>query len=87
MNTNNIVPKTFVSIKRMWHSPEIHAFIDHAEVGAKMEITDFVRALVEEIHGEKNRFFMLKKSDTLQSALAGADRILTEMKKETGKVV
>jgi len=86
-NPHNIRPRTAVVVKRMWHSPEIHAFVDHKEVGAMMEITDFVRALVEEIYGDKQRLPFATKADVLSRAMTGTDRIMTAMKTTTAHVV
>jgi hypothetical protein len=87
MDTRHIQPKTVVVVRRKWHSPEIHAFIDKEEVGAKMDVQDFVKALVTEMYTGKNRFIMLSKDAASGMALSAADSILNEMKSTTGNVV
>lgn len=87
METNHIAPKTVAVVKRKWHQPEIHAFITKQEVGAQMEINDFVRALVDEMYGEKNRYLNLTKAEALSKALAAKETVLHEMKLVTSHVV
>ena len=87
METNHIIPKTVAVVKRKWHQPEIHAFINKQEVGSMMEMNDFIRALVDEMYGEKNRFFNLTKAEALAKALEAKETILREMKLTTSHVV
>jgi hypothetical protein len=87
MDTRNIVPKTVVVVKRMWHSPEIHAFIDQTAVGAHMDLNDYTRALIEQLFGDKSRLMMLSKADALAKIFEAKDTILAEMKTTTANVV
>ena len=87
METKHIVPKSVAVVKRMWHQPEIHAFITPKEVGAHMDTNDFVRALVEEMYGEKNRFLNLTKAEALAKLLEAKEKVLQEMKLVTSHVV
>lgn len=87
MDTKHIAEKTAVVVKRMWHSPEVHAYINKESVGVVMSVDDFVRALVEQVFGDKTRLLMLTKSDAVVKALDAKDTILSEIKSATTHVV
>ena len=48
-----------------------------------MDLSDFVRCLVAEAYGDKNRFLALSKADASSKLLEAMDTVLTEMKKTT----
>jgi len=87
MTTRNITPKAVIVVKRRWHHPEVLAYVNQAEVGAQMPVSDFMRALAEEVYGERNRYVMLSKSEFLDKTLSAADAILAAMKETTANVV
>ena len=87
MDTKNIQNKTVVTVRRKWHLPEIHAFISNEEVGAKMDVYDFIKAVIIEMYGEKNRMLMLSKDAAIGLAVTSADSVITEMKQSTSMVV
>lgn len=82
----NLPSRNKVIVRRRWHSPEIHAFIDSTQVGASIDLQDFVRALVDEIFGEKNRMMLPTKAAVLEKALLASDEILLELKQATQHV-
>lgn len=87
MDTNHIKSKAVIVVKRRWHQPEILAYVNKNEVGAQMQIADFLRALADEVYGDRNRFFMLSKAEFLEKALDSADEIQNAMKETTAHVV
>ena len=52
-----------------------------------MDLTDFVRCLVTEMYGEKNRFLALSKAEATSKLLEAASLVLAEMKTTTAVVV
>jgi len=87
MDTRHITPKAIIVVKRRWHHPEVLAYVNQNEVGAQMPVSDFLRALVEEVYGNRNRYVLLSKSEFLDKTLAAADSILVGMKETTANVV
>jgi hypothetical protein len=87
MDTKQIKPKTVVVVKRKWHNPEVSAYITTEEVGSKMQLNDFLRALTEEVYGKRSRFYVLSKSEFLDKALVATDTIQADMKETTAHVV
>lgn len=87
LDTSLIEEKTVVVVRRLWHRPEIHAFISSEEIGAKMDLNDFIQALVEEIFDKKKRLWLLDRNEALGKAVRGATAIIDEMKNATGNVV
>jgi hypothetical protein len=87
MDIKHITPKTVIVVTRRWHRPEVLAYVNQAEVGAQMPVSDFIRALAEEVYGDRNRFVMLSRSEFLDKSLAAADSILATMKETTTHVV
>jgi len=87
MDTRNITPKAIIVVKRRWHQPEVLAYINQNEVGAQMPVTDFLRALTEEVYDDRTRYVLLSKSEFLDKSLAAADSILAAMKETTANVV
>lgn len=87
MDPNHITPRAKVVVSRRWHSPEIMAFVTKENVGAGMELSDFIRALVSDMFGDKNRMIMLSKGDVTASLLEASDSILQAMKDATVHVV
>lgn len=87
MDTKQITPKATIVVKRRWHQPEVLAYVNQTEVGAMMPVQDFIRALAEDVYGDRNRFVMLSRSEYLDKTLAAADGILAAMKETTANVV
>ncbi len=87
MDTRNITPKATIVVKRRWHQPEVLAYVNQNEVGAQLPVSDFLRALVEEVYGNRNRYVLLSKSEFLDKSLAASDSILAAMKETTANVV
>lgn len=87
MDTKHIVPKTVVVVKRRWHNPDIVSFIDNHDVGSQMELTDFLRALVDEVFDGRSRLLMLSKDEALSKVLSASSEIQNEMKQATIHVV
>ena len=87
METKHIKAKTAVVVKRMWHNPEVQAYINDREVGAILPLNDFIRALVEEIYGDRNRLWMMSKTDFLHVAFDASDSIQQALKETTTHVV
>ena len=87
MEISHITPRSRVVVRRRWHLPEIHAFVTPEEVGASMDLTDFVRCLVTEMYGEKNRFLALSKAEATSKLLEATSLVLAEMKTTTAVVV
>jgi hypothetical protein len=87
MDTRQIKSKAVVVVKRRWHYPEIIAYVNTEEVGSQMQLSDFIRALAEEVYGDRNRFVLLSKAEFLQKALTAADNVQSAMKETTANVV
>jgi len=87
MDTRQITPKATIVVKRRWHHPEVLAYVNQNEVGAQLPVSDFLRALAEEVYGNRNRYVLLSKSEFLDKSLAAADSILAAMKETTANVV
>lgn len=87
MSTRTVAPKATIIVRRRWHQPEILAYVNQHEVGAKMQLQDFMRALTEEVYGDRSRYVMLSKSEFFDKIVTASDRILAEMKETTANVV
>ncbi len=87
MDTRHITPKATIVVKRRWHQPEVLAYVNQNEVGAQLPVSDFLRALAEEVYGDRNRYVLLSKSEFLDKSLTAADAILAAMKETTANVV
>jgi hypothetical protein len=87
MDTSQIKPKAVFVVKRMWHNPEIRAYIDKKEVGAQMQINDFVRALTEEVYGNKSRLFLLSKAEFFDKVSRATNNVQDAMKETTAHIV
>lgn len=79
--------KTRVVVRRRWHSPDIEAFADDVEVGARMKLTDFIECIVSEMYGTKGQFLMLSKQAAAVKLHAAAEIVIREMKQTTAHVV
>lgn len=86
MDTSQIKPKAVFVVKRMWNNPEIRAYIDKHEVGAQMQLSDFLRALTEEVYGSRNRFAMLSKAEFFDKISQAADSVQIAMKETTAHI-
>ncbi len=87
MDAKQIKPKTVIVVKRKWHQPEILAYINQQEVGCQMLLTDFMRALTEEVYGDRTRFVLLSKSEFLDKVLSATSNIEGAMKETTAHIV
>lgn len=83
----DITAKSRVVVRRLWHNPEIVAFIDTEAVGASMQVSDFVQCLIDELYGEKSTLLMLSKQAATVKLLLASEKIIHEMKQTTAHVV
>lgn len=68
-----------ITVSRVWKGGEVVAFCNDEVVGAEMELSEFLYALLSEAKLEDEK---LK-----QTLLDAAPKVLSKMKKETSKVV
>ncbi len=61
--------ETMVVVSRQWNNPTITAFVDVAEVGAKMTLDEFLRTLVE-VNGNPSRQLIMTKAQLLSKLQA-----------------
>ena len=73
-----------VTISRQWNHPQIRITLDDDEINIKMQLTDFLHALKQEI-GKVTWTF--KKESFDQQFDNAVNNVLTSMKRETSKVV
>jgi hypothetical protein len=76
--------ETKLVIRRQWNNPVIEVFISKDEVGLKMNLNDFIHALVEEVG---NPTFIVTKNGLKKRLLEKADWVLTNVKQESARVV
>lgn len=78
--------KAKVCIRRKWgnHPIEVLAFLDDTEVGVKVQLTDFLDALVEEMGNPSMVMTKAALKDKLRKALPAVEE---EFKKATLEVV
>ena len=75
--------KTKITTSRKWKQPNITTFVSEEEVGAEMDINDFIHALIEEL-GDPQKI----KKHELQSKLETAvQAIIHEMKSKVVHVL
>ena len=68
--------KTKITTSRKWKQPNITTFVSEDEVGAEMDINDFLTALTEEL-GDPQK---IKKQDLRSKIEIAAQAIIHEMK-------
>lgn len=76
--------KTKVVTSRKWHQPQIETFLSAEEVGAKMELADFLIAVVEHIGSPA---MLLTKSALQAKVQEASDAVLDELRKATIHIV
>ena len=72
--------KEAVIISRQWHNPAIRSYMTKKDVGAEMELDDFLKAVLE-IVGSPT--FTMTKNQLANKIFAAKEQILVEMKKAT----
>jgi len=69
-----------VVVSRNWNNPNIELFINAASVGARMEVSDFITAVVEEIG---NPTLLVTKAALIKKINEAAAKVVAEMKNQT----
>lgn len=75
--------KTKIIVSRKWDKPEIEVFATSA-IGAKMDVNDFLSALVEEMG---NPTMLLTKAQMKAKMIAASEVVIREMKSTTVHVL
>jgi hypothetical protein len=76
--------KTKLIVSRKWHQPQIETFLSNEEVGASMELTDFIQALSEHIG---NPTLLITKGALAQKLQQASDAVLDEIRRATIHIV
>lgn len=71
--------KTRVVVSRKWQQPAIEAFVSDEEIGANMDLNDFIQALVQELDPAN--------TDLAEQLKFASIAVLDEMKKATISVL
>jgi len=69
---------------RKWHRPEIEAFVSQEEVGARMDIADFITAVIEHVGSPA---LLVSKAALRIKLEAAAEAVLKELRETTRYVV
>jgi hypothetical protein len=69
-----------VVVSRQWHNPQITAFIDAKEVGAEIDLDDFLLAILA-IVGKPT--YIMTREQLKTKVMAAKDEVITELKKAT----
>lgn len=72
--------KDAVIISRQWNNPTIRAFMSKKDVGAEMELDEFLKAVLE-IVGSPT--FTMTKTQLANKIFAAKEQVLVEMKQAT----
>jgi putative NADH-flavin reductase len=72
-----------VVVSRQWNHPQITAFLDVKEVGAQIDLDDFLLAMLDEI-GKPT--YIMTREQLKAKVMAAKDEILSEMKRATAHV-
>lgn len=76
--------KTRLVISRQWDNPQIRAFVSQTEVGAEIELDDYIDAIVEQIG---NPTLMVTKAGLKEKIRIASEAVLAELRKSTAHVV
>jgi hypothetical protein len=72
--------KETLIVSRQWNCPAIRVFMNQKEVGAEMDIKEFLEALVENVG---NPTFLVTKAQMLNKLNEAAEAVIVEMKRAT----
>lgn len=75
--------RTKIITSRKWHSPAIEAFVTNDEIGAQLDVQDFLAAVVEELG---NPTFVVTKASLLARLSTASDAVLKELREATAHV-
>lgn len=75
--------KTKIVTSRQWNNPNINTFVSEDEVGASMDLTDFITALLHEL-GDPQK---IKEQDLRSKVEIAAQAIIHEMKSKVVNVL
>lgn len=76
--------KRVVVTSRKWHQPQVEAFVTLDAVGAQVDLTDFIEAVIHEVG---NPTLLVTKKQLHDKVSAAIEEVLSEMKSHTAKVV
>ena len=69
-----------IVVSRKWNNPNVTAFMENNEVGAKISLDDFINAVVEEIG---NPTSLVTKQALRNRLIIASSEVVKEMKKQT----
>jgi hypothetical protein len=69
-----------VIVSRQWQHPQINVFVDAKEVGAEIDLDDFLLAMLE-IVGKPT--YIMTREQLKKKVFAAKEEIVTELKKAT----
>lgn len=69
-----------IVVSRKWNNPEVTAFMENNEVGAKISLDDFINAVVEEVG---NPTSLVTKQALKNRLIIASSEVIKEMKKQT----
>ena len=72
--------KSTVIVSRQWNFPAIRAFVDTKEVGAEIDLDDFIEALLYQVGSPT---FMMTKKQLADKVHAAKEEVIIELKKAT----
>lgn len=76
--------KSVVTISRKWNNPKILTTINDEEISLKIELSDFVDAVIQEIGSVT---FTVRDSSFRAKVYQAVERVLEGVKEESAKVV
>jgi len=76
--------RTKIIVSRMWAKPNIEAFVYSDQVGARMDLNDFITAVATEMG---NPVIILTRSQLLDKLRSAVEVVSAEMKNATKHVV
>ena len=69
-----------VVVSRQWHNPQITAFVDMKEVGAEIDLDDFLLALLDVV-GKPT--YIMTREQLKTKVMMAKEAVITELKKAT----
>lgn len=69
-----------VIVSRHWHNPQINAFVTVQDVGAEMDLDDFLLAVLD-ILGKPT--YIMTREQLKTKVMAAKEEVVTELKKAT----
>lgn len=72
--------KEAIVVSRQWNKPTIRAFMTQKDVGAEMELNDFLTAILELVGSPT---FTMTKNQLATKVFAAKEQIITELKNST----